>query len=117
MKNRRVLVVDDDQDINECIRELLVDEGFEVDGAQHGQEALQLLRTMQELPCIVFVDIIMPVMDGPELIAQIRMDEKLRHLRLCAMSASPVFLDDVNADHRVSKDNASAIAEVALMHC
>ena len=61
---RRVLVVDDDPDILEALSEILEVEGYDVQRARNGREALQRLE--QGLPDLVLLDLMMPVMDGWE---------------------------------------------------
>jgi len=60
----RVLVVDDDPDILDALSEILEVEGYQVDRARNGREALQRLE--QKLPDLVLLDLMMPVMDGWE---------------------------------------------------
>jgi CheY-like chemotaxis protein len=61
---RRVLVVDDDPDILDALSEILEVEGYAVERARNGREALQ--RIEQKLPDLVLLDLMMPVMDGSE---------------------------------------------------
>jgi two-component system, chemotaxis family, chemotaxis protein CheY len=61
---RRVLVVDDDPDILDALAEILEVEGYDVQRARNGREALQRLE--QGLPDLVLLDLMMPVMDGWE---------------------------------------------------
>jgi DNA-binding response OmpR family regulator len=61
---RRVLVVDDDPDILDALSEILEVEGYDVQRARNGREALQRLE--QSLPDLVLLDLMMPVMDGWE---------------------------------------------------
>ena len=61
---RRVLVVDDDPDILDALSEILEVEGYEVQRARNGREALQ--RIEQDMPDLVLLDLMMPVMDGWE---------------------------------------------------
>lgn len=66
-----MLVVDDSEDIREMLRDFLEEEGCSVSTAENGADALtQLART--ERPCLMFVDLLMPVMDGIELIQKLR---------------------------------------------
>ena len=58
-----VLVVDDDDDIRETLAEFLQDEGYAVRKAANGLEALERLRENQS-PCLILLDLTMPVMDG-----------------------------------------------------
>jgi CheY-like chemotaxis protein len=62
---KTVLVVDDEADIRESLRDALDDEGYAVFVASNGKEALALLPALAR-PCAVILDIIMPVMSGTE---------------------------------------------------
>jgi CheY-like chemotaxis protein len=59
-----VLVVDDDDGIRETLCELLEEEGYSTVAAANGQEALACLR--ERIPCLILLDLMMPVMDGWE---------------------------------------------------
>ena len=59
-----VLVVDDDPDIRDSLREVLEDEGYEVACVGNGREALDHLKTANPRPCVILLDLMMPVMDG-----------------------------------------------------
>jgi CheY-like chemotaxis protein len=61
--SRFVLVVDDDHSIRESLCELLADEGHRTVGASNGREALDVLQS-DGRPCVILLDIMMPVMDG-----------------------------------------------------
>ena len=65
-----VLVVDDEQDIRDVLEMALVDSGYEVFTAENGRQALDVF--IEKLPTIVITDIKMPVMDGIELLDQIK---------------------------------------------
>jgi len=59
---RHVLVVDDDRDIRETLQELLEQEGYEVETAPNGLEALAVARS--DRPALILLDLFMPIMDG-----------------------------------------------------
>ena len=65
MTDAPVLIVDDDRDVRESLRDLLTDEGYATAEASNGAEALTYLRT-HECP-LVLLDWNMPVMDAPML--------------------------------------------------
>src|SRR5215470_3941433 len=71
-----VLVVDDDWAIRETLRTALEEEGYAVTEAGDGARALELLYT-STLPCIVLLDLRMPVLDGPGVLAVVAADERL----------------------------------------
>ncbi|RKG68915.1 response regulator [Corallococcus sp. CA054B] len=83
-----VLVVDDEQGILEALADLLREEGYRVLTASHGREALE--RMAEVTPDLVLTDWMMPVLDGPALIARIQQDPVLRHIPVLGMSAVDV---------------------------
>jgi len=84
-----VMVVEDDPDIRECIQMLLEDEGFSVITAANGREAEQELMSMDQ-PCVMLLDMMMPVMNGWELLEELRRTGRLvGGLRVVVVSASP----------------------------
>ncbi len=70
---RRILVVEDDKDMQENLLRILVGAGYDVHVAKDGTEALALLKAQ---PChLVLTDLIMPGMGGLELLREIRRRE------------------------------------------
>jgi CheY-like chemotaxis protein len=63
-QQRSILIVEDDTDIREALQELLEDHGHRVLSAEHGQRALEILRSEGQPPRLILLDISMPVMDG-----------------------------------------------------
>ena len=59
-----ILVVDDDPDIRDSLREVLEDEGYDVSCVGNGREALDHLKAASPRPCVILLDLMMPVMDG-----------------------------------------------------
>jgi CheY-like chemotaxis protein len=67
----RVLVVDDDAGIRESLRDLLELEGYDVETAEHGRDGLQRIEAAG-VPCLVLLDLMMPVMNGVEFLKALR---------------------------------------------
>jgi CheY-like chemotaxis protein len=65
-----ILVVDDDPDIRDSLREVLEDEGYDVSCVGNGQEALDHLKAASPRPCVILLDLMMPVMDGWQFLAE-----------------------------------------------
>lgn len=63
-QQRSILIIEDDRDIRESLQELLEDHGHRVLCAEHGQQALEILRSERQRPRLILLDISMPVMDG-----------------------------------------------------
>ena len=64
MSCHSVLVVEDNQDMRDTLVEFLQTFGYPAVGAEHGQDALDKLKGMDSNPCIILLDLMMPVMDG-----------------------------------------------------
>jgi CheY-like chemotaxis protein len=82
----QILVVEDSAEVSEALVLLLEEHGYRVSSVSNGAEAIELLRT--EKPQVVFVDLVMPVVSGLELIETMRMDEALASIPVVAMTAS-----------------------------
>ena len=81
-----VLVVDDERAIREVIVKLLVDEGYRVVAAEDGAQALELLP--RERPDLVLLDIMMPLVDGREVVRRLRQMPGLEATQVVLMSAA-----------------------------
>jgi CheY-like chemotaxis protein len=91
-EHRAIMVVEDDSDIRECVQLLLEEEGYLVVTAANGAEAETLLANLGEAgsPCLMLLDLMMPVMSGWELLEHLRRDGKLSDgLRVVVLSAAP----------------------------
>ncbi len=82
-----VLVVDDDRDVRETMLQILQEEGFAIATAVHGEEALTLLRG-GSVPRLILLDLVMPVMDGRELIGHLQKDTSLSSIPVVIISSS-----------------------------
>jgi CheY-like chemotaxis protein len=83
---RKVLVVDDRWENRSVAMHLLQPLGFEVQEAMNGQEGLA--RAAEYRPDLIIADLVMPVMDGFELIRRLRKDSVLQDVCIIASSAS-----------------------------
>jgi two-component system response regulator CpxR len=82
-----ILIVDDDAAITELIQEVLEMEGYVVATAPHGRAALDWLTAAPTPPRALLVDISMPEMDGPTLIARTREMPALSTMAVVVMTA------------------------------
>lgn len=80
-----VLVVDDDADNRELLERRLLRSGCAVLLAEHGRQALELIRA--RAPDLVLLDIIMPVLDGFGVLEQLKQDPQARHIPVIVISA------------------------------
>lgn len=84
---RTVLVVDDDDDIRDSVCDLLSEHGYEVQAARDGSEAFDALANMQRLPDAVLLDLMMPVMNGWEVLEVLKADNKLAEIPVIIVTA------------------------------
>src|SRR2546428_7064600 len=105
---RRILVVDDDPMVATTVQRVLRPEGYEVDAALGGEEALERARAHQ--PDLVVLDLMMPGIDGLEVCRQLRATGTLPILMLTARSgtADRVRGLDTGADDYLVKPFAYA---------
>jgi CheY-like chemotaxis protein len=87
MSRPKVLVVEDDTEIREALIDILEDNGCEAVGAVNGARALSWLRSTRELPCIILLDLMMPVMDGQAFREAQLQDPALAHIPVVVVSA------------------------------
>ena len=80
--NNTIVIVDDDKNICELVRLYLTKEGFEVKCAYAGRQALKLIEA--EKPAAVILDVMLPEIDGIEVLKQIRQTSKIPVIMLTA---------------------------------
>jgi CheY-like chemotaxis protein len=61
----RIVLIEDDEDIRDSLTDLLQSEGYTVEAYPNGKEALDsLVNDQKREPCVILLDLMMPVMDG-----------------------------------------------------
>jgi len=97
LKPHRVLVVDDHRDVANTVATLLRMMGQEVQQAYDGRTALRLASEFK--PEVVFLDLVMPEMDGIAVARQMRYLQGMRGAKIVALSAfsQPAFLEAATA--------------------
>jgi Response regulator containing CheY-like receiver, AAA-type ATPase, and DNA-binding domains len=90
-----ILIVDDEFGLAEMLREMLRESGFEVTLAINGRLAFEIL--LEGKVDLVLTDMMMPVMDGAELAAAIRSDDRHRRTPIVMMTSLPTAFSGANA--------------------
>jgi two-component system, sensor histidine kinase and response regulator len=83
-----VLIVDDELDLREILRDAFQDEGFAVEVACDGAEAMRRLARLPR-PVAVILDIVMPVMDGNEVLTAMQRDPELAAVPVIVTTSDP----------------------------
>ena len=99
----KVLVIDDDDELAEVVRQVLRDSGYAVATARHGAAALEMVRDTS--PDVILLDLTMPIMDGWSFVSQYRRSAKhgARIVLLTANSHAPDIAQSLGADGFIAK--------------
>jgi two-component system, chemotaxis family, chemotaxis protein CheY len=84
---RKVLVVEDNEDIRDAVAVSLEDAGYDVSVAANGVIAIDALRESNDLPGLILLDLMMPVMDGEQFLQEMRSDPRLSALPVVVITA------------------------------
>lgn len=79
-----VLVIDDDPTIHDLLKRLLQRQGFTVNGVQSGREGLQVAREIK--PDVIILDVMMPEMDGWNVLSSLKNDSVLSEIPVVMLS-------------------------------
>ena len=101
--SRRILVADDDPAILRLVTAIIEKEGCEVVPARDGREAYKLLQTHQDFVACILM---MPHIQGPELVRHMRSERRLRKI--------PVMMMTAEQNPKLSSDSFAAGAVVFL---
>lgn len=103
MKEKTIMVVDDEKDIREVIEIYLMNEGFSVVSAEDGEEALKLMKCYKI--DLIILDIMMPKLNGIQACLDIRKAEKMPIIMLSAKTedADKILGLNIGADDYITK--------------
>jgi len=87
-----VLVVDDDKNIRALLANILIEEHIPVTLAASGDEALRLV--VQQLPRLILLDLMMPGLDGFDVLHRLRADELTRHIPVVIVTAKTLTAEE-----------------------
>lgn len=99
---KKVLVVDDDPNIQKIVTIFLQTEGCDVITASNGRDALEMIS--KDKPELMFLDVMMPVMDGYEVCKQIKAQPALKDIPIVMFTAKG-SLDDIQKAIRAGADD------------
>lgn len=91
MKDHLIMIIEDEADLRETIKEMLEISGFSVLTAENGREGLRLINEIGK-PCLILLDLMMPVMNGWEFL------ERLKNTDEHVLSDIPVTVTSAAAD-------------------
>ncbi len=95
--DKRIIYIEDEQEMIDLVRLILSRKGYEVKGAIGGQEGLDLIRANP--PDLVLLDLMMPDMDGWEVYQQMKASEATRNIPVIVITAKAQNIDKVLGVH------------------
>jgi CheY-like chemotaxis protein len=104
--SKRILIVEDAEDIGALMKDLLTEEGYEVTFATSGRLALEYLKDTPHLPQLILLDLMMPDMDGAAFRAEQKKDPRLAGIPVVLMTAagdSSTAVSDLGANGLLKK--------------
>jgi two-component system alkaline phosphatase synthesis response regulator PhoP len=106
MEQKKILIADDNQNIRDALTYLLEDEGYQLLLARDGAETLQKVR--EQRPDILFLDVMMPEMNGYEVCRTIRADPQVKNTYIIMLTAKGQVAEqergkEVGADEYIVK--------------
>jgi two-component system chemotaxis sensor kinase CheA len=114
LKNKVVLIVDDEERNTFALSSYLEASDMKTIIAKDGAEAIQLLRNDNAID-IVLLDMMMPVMDGYEVLTILKNDESLKHIPVIAVTARAMKGDKEKCLEFGAWDYVSKPIELALL--
>jgi DNA-binding response OmpR family regulator len=102
-KLRKVVCIEDEPEMIDLIQLILNRKGFEVIGAQGGEDGLEKIRSME--PDLVLLDLMMPEMDGWQVYQQIKADKETANIPVIVVTAKAQNIDKVLGLHIAKVDD------------
>jgi two-component system response regulator VicR len=99
----KIMVVDDEPDVVDLVKLVLESDGFDVVTAYSGKEALEKIG--QEMPDLVLLDIMMPLMDGWEVYSRIKANPITKDIPVAMLTAKSQSIDKMIGLHVVKVDD------------
>src|SRR5438132_5183138 len=119
--SRKVLVIDDDDELADILRQVLRDAGYSVATVRHGAAALELTKHIS--PDLILLDLSMPIMDGWSFVSQYRRISRTgaRIVLLTGNPSAADIADTLEADGYITKpfelnDLVAAVARELPQH-
>lgn len=99
---KKILVIDDEPMVIRMASDALTARGFEVVSAPNGYEGLIAARQLK--PDLILLDVVMPDLDGHEVLARLRKDEKTKNIPVIHLSAVGDYAEQLHAMQDGSQD-------------
>jgi DNA-binding response OmpR family regulator len=102
-ENKKVVCIEDEPEMIDLVKLILVRKGFDLTGAMGGREGLEAVRRIK--PDLVLLDLMMPDMDGWEVYQQMKADPDLKDIPVIVVTAKAQSIDKVLGLHIAKVDD------------
>ncbi len=117
MKCNSILIVEDDPEIREVLKMSIELEGYKVVTAANGQEGIEALRSVAR-PCLILLDLMMPVMNGWEFAEAIEADMILAQIPVVVVTAYPDKAESIKSKSILKKPvDMNAMFHIIKEYC
>lgn len=114
---KTILVIEDDHDTRVSMRQSLEAEGYFVFSAANGKQGWETLQRIKP-PCLILLDVVMPLMNGEEFIRAIEADQSLHTIPVVLVSAFPDVAKKLVAKAFIQKPiDLKALLSVIKQYC
>jgi len=103
VENKKVVCIEDEPEMIDLVKLILVRKGFDLTGAMGGREGLEAVRRIK--PDLVLLDLMMPDMDGWEVYQQMKADPDLKDIPVIVVTAKAQSIDKVLGLHIAKVDD------------
>lgn len=112
-----LLVIEDEETIREMLKLALEFQGYTVHTAANGEEGLDALRRIPR-PCVILLDLMMPIMNGWEFINAVKQDTTLKGIPIVVVTAFAERGETVKTEQIINKPvNLEVLFEVVGRYC
>jgi CheY-like chemotaxis protein len=116
--SKTILLIEDEESIREALQQALEIEGYSVLTAANGQEGLDILKKSFEPPCLILLDLMMPVMNGWQFVEARKSDSKSVDVPVVVVTAYPNKGNTINANALIPKPiDFERLIELIARYC
>jgi DNA-binding response OmpR family regulator len=113
----KLLLVEDDADVAEALRDLLVEEGYDVRVASNGRTALIVLCAVEPKPDLIILDLMLPEISGWRLMDLLKDDERFSEIPVIVTTAAIATAPNGAREYFCKPLNLRALLDAVENHC
>ena len=113
MTNDIALIIEDDSDMGTIFAAAMHNAGFVAEIASDGQEALD--RLAEIVPAVVLLDLHLPTVSGPDILAHMRQDSRLKDVPIIIVTADPHLADTLRSQVSFVLDKPISFKQLSIL--